>query len=138
MQNKLVGHQFDIEQQHHKQAMIQFKDSNHFVIVPQQHFSKINYSGTYSIQKIGSKRYLLLPKIPKDILNIHSDSWKTAKININNQLFYIYMIENLDDEVFHLSILAQQNQPILISHIDSISELTKAAHQRHQLTLRLK
>ncbi|HDG4943120.1 TPA: DUF4909 domain-containing protein, partial [Staphylococcus aureus] len=49
---------------------------------------------------------------------------------------YVYLIENLDDELFHLSALQDMNhRPIDIA--DDVATMDKSPHQNDRITLKL-
>ncbi|MCF7590704.1 DUF4909 domain-containing protein, partial [Staphylococcus aureus] len=50
--------------------------------------------------------------------------------------YYVYLIENLDDEVFHLSALQDMNR-IPIDIADDVATMGKSPHQNDRMTLKL-
>lgn len=50
--------------------------------------------------------------------------------------YYVYLIENLDDEVFHLSALQDING-IPIDIADDVAIMGKSPHQNDRMTLKL-
>lgn len=69
-------------------------------------------------------------------MNCKPDFWKTLKYKNDKVTFYVYLIENLDDEVFHLSAL-QDNNHKPIDNVDDVSTMGKSPHQNDRMTLKL-
>ncbi len=69
-------------------------------------------------------------------MNCKPDFWKTLKYKKDKVTYYVYLIENLDDEVFHLSALQDMNR-IPIDIADDVAKMGKSPHQNDRMTLKL-
>lgn len=131
MSNKIEGQHFDI-QQHNKNIGSVYFSADYAQV-------KGLEMGTarYFINKVRSKRYLFIEFIPNEILSCKPDFWKTLKYKKDKVTYYVYLIENLDDEVFHLSALQNIDQKS-INDVDDLASIAKSPHQNDRITLKIK
>lgn len=129
--NKIEGQHFDI-QQHNKNI-----GSIYFSLDYAQVKGLEKGTAKYFINKVGSKRYLFIEYIPNDVLNCKPEFWETQKYKKEKNTYYVYLIENLDDEVFHLSALQNIDQKS-INDVDDLSSIAKSPHQNDRITLKIK
>lgn len=127
--NKIVGQRFELQQHNEKIGSIYFSADYAQIKGIEKGTSK------YFVDKVGSKRYLFIEYIPDNVLNCKPDFWKTLKYKKDNIPYYVYLIENLDDEVFHLSAL-QDNNHKPIDNVDDVSTMGKSPHQNDRMTLK--
>lgn len=128
--NKIVGQRFEIQQHNETIGSIYFSADYAHIRGIEKGTAK------YFVDKVGSKRYLFIEYIPDNVLNCKPEFWKTLKYKKDKVTYYVYLIENLDDEVFHLSALQDMNR-IPIDIADDVTTMGKSPHQNDRLTLKL-
>ena len=69
-------------------------------------------------------------------MNCKPDFWKTLKYKKDKITYYVYLIENLDDEVFHCALQDINRIPIDIA--DDVATIAKSPHQNDRITLKIK
>lgn len=129
--NKIEGQHFDIQQHNKNIGSVYFSADYAQVKGLEMGTAK------YFINKVGSKRYLFIEYIPNEILPCNPEFWQTLKYKKDKVTYYIYLIENLDDEVFHLSALQNIDQKS-INDVDDLVSIAKSPHQNDRITLKIK
>lgn len=132
--NKFINHSFVLEQHNKPFAKISFNSDRKAKVI--NYVTDSQQSIPYFINKIGSKRYLFIKKISADVLSAKQSIWQTLKLKSGNDLYYIFLIENLDDEVFHLSAMSGTTHDTLSQQQD-VAKAIKSTQQNDRLTLRL-
>lgn len=129
--NKIEGQHFDIQQHNKNIGSVYFSPDYAQVKGLEKGTAK------YFINKVGSKRYLFIEYIPNEILSCKPEFWETKKYKKEKNTYYVYLIENLDDEVFHLSTLQNIDQKS-INDVDDLASIAKSPHQNDRITLKIK
>lgn len=129
--NKIEGQHFDIQQHNKNIGSVYFSPDYAQVKGLEKGTAK------YFINKVGSKRYLFIEYIPNEILPCKPEFWKTLKYKKDKVTYYVYLIENLDDEVFHLSALKNIDQKS-INDVDDLASIAKSSQQNDRITLKIR
>ncbi|MBO1199207.1 DUF4909 domain-containing protein [Staphylococcus simiae] len=132
--DKFINQSFIIEQHNKPFAKIVFNSDN--IAKVTNDVTESQQSVPFFINKIGSKRYLFIKKVSADVLSAKQSIWHTLKLKSGKDIYYIYLIENLDDEVFHLSAMSGTTRDYLTQQQD-VAEASKSTQQNDRLTLRL-